>query len=271
MPKKHIELDKEDPYHDRTGPKGNRLFLNHHEREIIQKEMDYKKVIEQLTTTEKSIPDILDELGLERRPLTTAVTRNAYPPLRQAFIDVAIQLFLKFDEGITRADIEQHLGMSKDQLRKLTDSEDFAEEYNRYFLELRSHPVIRAVQAKIVEDLLPKSFTVLDQLLSDKKAPASVRLKAALEVIDKSGVKPIDPETSNRRELADFLGKNTTNIENINIAVEVPKEYQEYQEQLDAQQGYSDPDPSDTEDIVDADWTDQAQDEALPPHSADNI
>lgn len=273
--KPKVELDPEDPYKDRKSGTGNRLMLNSREREIVQREMQYKHVIEQLQTTEKSIDDILGEIDLERIPLTRAVTENAYPPLRQAFIQVAVRMFLRFDEGVTRSEIGEHLSMSEDQLKKLTKSDDFIDAYNEYFLELRSHPVIKAVQSKIVEDLLPQAYQVFDQILRDKRAPASVRLKAAMEVMDKSGVKAVDPEVSNRRELADFLGKNEVNINTVNV--NIPEEFRDYQEKIDQrvqaailEDADDHPDQPHNDDIEDAEWTEK-QSEALPPHTAHNI
>ncbi len=228
MPRTHVQLDKDDPIHERLTDGGQpRLQLSADERSIIARDQKWKTVFIEFAKNGKTIPDIAGELGMDTMDISMSVTRNEYPPLRDAVARKAVEMFLDFDEGVTRKQIQEHLGMSPKQLRKFTQSEDFELMYNEHFFELRSHPTIRAVQAQIVDELLPKAYMVFDQILDNLVAPPSVRLKAALTVMDKAGIQAVDPQKSNRQELAAYLTSQNVTIENVNVVVPIPPEFQE--------------------------------------------
>jgi hypothetical protein len=233
-----IQLDKDDPYNERR-TKGDqpRYQLNPTEQAIIRKEEILKDVIVEFGKNGRSIPDILDDIDLDKRTVHAAILKNTYPPLREVVLDGTVKMFLDFNEGVSRKDILERLGMTAVQLRAITSSEDFEQKYNEQFLELRAHPTIRAVQSQIIDELLPKAYLVFEQILDNVKAPSSVRLKAAQEVMAKAGIQALDPQKSNRQELASYLAQNAVNIENVNIQVPIPPEFQEAVDQTEVIEG----------------------------------
>jgi hypothetical protein len=124
-------------------------------------------------------------------------------------------MFLDLDTTQSRRKIATKLGLSMYQLQLLLESDEFAETYDDQFATLTSDPTVKAVQMKLVEDLLPKAFRAMDDILKDKKAPASVRLKAALETLRLTGVKAAAPAMSDRQDLSEFLTKH--NIVQVNV------------------------------------------------------
>lgn len=202
--------------HERVRDDGSRrLMLNVVEREHFQKKRMAEKVLHMLVTEATKIPEIAEELGVSQSDL--ARQAMAQPELRTGLIQQAVELFLDIDQARSRKKIAQELGISVWQLKNLIQSDEFSEAYDDHFATLASDPTLRAVNSKLVEELLPKSVKALEEILDDKKAPPTVKLKAALETMRLAGVKPVAATSSDRKELSEFLAKHNINVTQINI------------------------------------------------------
>lgn len=211
----NVQLDV-DGIEERRRPDGARRFmLNEAERDEIQKMRMAEKVIHLLIEESIKIPEIAEQLGVSQMDL--ARQAMAEPEMRKGLIQQAVELFLDINVARSRKRIAQELGISIWQLKKLIESDEFANAYDQHFATLSSDPTLKVVNSKLVEELLPKSIRALESILDDKKAPPSVRLKAALETMRLAGVKAATPTASDRKELSEFLAKHNINVTQVNV------------------------------------------------------
>lgn len=218
-----VQLDVDDPYNDRINSRGNRrLSLNATERALLNERELINKAIVLLIET-GSVGEVLAGVpDLDDETLRRAMIGENYPEMRRATVEKLVEMYLD-REPKTRKDMEQALGLSRGQLNRLIKLPEFEEAYNQAFLDMRSNPMIRATQEKLVEDLLPKSMEVVSNLLEE--GPATVKAKLALKIWDKAGIRPIDTQVNDRQEAATHLAQY--NIQNLNVNVPIPREYSE--------------------------------------------
>ena len=145
--------------------------------------------------------------------------------VRQQRAEAAAALFLDLEVGRTWAEIAQELGLSPNQLRDLTKTEEFDAAYTMLFAELGHDPRFRAAQAA-VGDLLPLAVRELKALLTGPRTPAGVKLKAVEKVLALNGLSNSPPPHSDRQELAEFLGRHNLSLTQVNN-FNVPPEYAE--------------------------------------------
>lgn len=245
--KKHlttVELD--DPTDRLERPVQRHLQLTNAERIILREERAMSSVLA-LFLTGMSLVDAAKEINYPLEEVITCVESDRYPDLRNAVIDKVISFFLDIDHAHTRKEIRDAVGLTYHQFTKLLGTSDFEERYANYFQNIKTDPVIQAVQTQFVEELLPKAYRVFNDLLTDKGVPATVRFAAAKEVITRAGVKNVEPEVSERHELAEWLSQNgLQNNTTVNMVV-VPKEYAEAVEKYHV-----------TDDVVDAEYRQDA-------------
>lgn len=220
-----VQIDVNDPIRERTTEDGKRrLALNDREIQLINE----SKLIEQalILFVEKgmTIPEVAAELDIAKGKLVATINSDEYPEFRKAAMRRAVEMFLDLEQSRTRKEIEDELGLTPNQFRAITLAPEFAELYNSMFLEMRAHPGIQAVQAKLLDYLLPQSFQVMSEALTKAGVPWSVKLKAALEVWRMAGIKPVDSVANDRNEMAEFLANKGIQINNFFVAP--PPEYQ---------------------------------------------
>ena len=176
-------------------------------------------------------------LGRRRIKLTKA-ERQALR--RKELASTAAFLFLDLDEARTWKQIADEMGLSAHQLRDLTKSEEFDALYNDLFVELGKDPRYKAAQGALA-DMLPLAMMELKSLVTDTRTPAGTRLKAIDKIMHLNGVENLQPQSSDRQELVQFLINNNINIEA--VGVPLPDMYQEQMEE-----------------VVDAEFIDQTND-----------
>jgi hypothetical protein len=234
----------------RIGTDGNRrLALTPAERAILKEKIDMAKVLE-IFLAGSTIPQAAEEAGVDKAIVMGALDGGSYPDLRNALIDRVIGLFLDVEHEHRRSEIIAVTGMSLHMFTKLTQSKDFEERYADYFANIKADPVLQAVQQKLITDLLPRAYRVLDEVLGDRGAPATARMRAAVEVLTRAGVRNVEPEVSERHELAKFLGER--NVEQNNLTINnynIPPEYAAAQKKYNIIDGEFklDLEPSETE------------------------
>ena len=213
----HIQLDVEG--HDRKKSNGSRrLMLTKLEIKEIKKRQLAGKALTLILERSLKIPEIAEELGVSQDLLSRAAMNDT--ELRKGIIQQAVAMFLDLDTARSRKQMAKELGLGLWQFNHLIESDEFAEIYDDHFAELTNDPTLRAVQTKLVEEMLPKAVKTIDSILSNVKAPATVRLKAALETLRLAGVQAATPAASDRQELSEFLSKHNINITQVNVGEE---------------------------------------------------
>lgn len=239
-----VQLD--DPIDRLERPVQRHLQLTNAERTILREERNVSSVLA-LFLTGMSLVDACKEIECPIEEIIACVESDRYPDLRNAVIDKIISFFLDIDNSHTRKEIRDAVGLTYHQFNKLLEASDFEDRYANYFQNIKTDPVIQAVQTQFVQELLPKAYRVFNDLLTDKGVPATVRFAAAKEVIIRAGVKNVEPEVSERHELAQWLAQNgVQNNTTVNMVV-VPKEYAEAVEKYHI-----------TEDVVDGEFRQDA-------------
>ena len=208
----HVQIDGEGS--DRVKSDGRRrLRLTALERKAINKMKLASKALLIIIEKSAKLPAVAEELGVSQDLLARTSIDDL--ELRKVIIKQAVDMFLDLDRGHSRKQMADELGLTIWQLKLLLDTDEFADIYDDHFGELINDPTLRAVQSKLVEDMLPKAIRAMDEILTDKKGPASVRLKAALETLRLAGVQASSPVASERSELTDFLNRH--NIVQVNV------------------------------------------------------
>lgn len=212
---KYVNLDVEDPINDRAKGGNRRYMLTKDERTVIKRRKLSQQALDIFVSGGYSINEVGEELGLSNDEIHSMFLHGS-PDMKKAVISRAIEMFLDVDQAHSRDDIQDTLGITQRELRTLLKSEEFEEAYNEYFLDLVSHPTIKAVQHKLVEELLPQAFIELRALLNADSE--NVRMKVIFKIFEMAGVRPVEQSVSHRQDLAMFLEDKKINLDvNINI------------------------------------------------------
>lgn len=158
----------------------------------------------------------------KRKLMLTQAERAALA--QNQLIERAVSFYLDLDEARSQREIANELGLTVRQLKYLTQSEEFKETYEDYFSELGHDPRLKATRAGMT-DLLPLAYSRFLGLLESNNTPATVLMKAIEKVFELNGVRPQQSQVSDRKELAEFLGRSGLQLTQINI--NVPEEYEE--------------------------------------------
>lgn len=209
----HIQVDVEGNERKKSDGR-RRIRLTSLERKEIKKRQLAAKALTMILERSIKIPEIAEILGVSQ-DLLARTSIEGDKELLKAVVKQAVDMFLDLETSKSRKQMADELGLTVWQLKILLDTDEFAEIYDDHFAELTNDPTLRAVQSKIVEDLLPKAIKTMDQILKDEKGPPSVRLKAALETLRLAGIKAASPGTSERQEMTDFLSRH--NIVQVNV------------------------------------------------------
>lgn len=225
-PENLIQLDG-DPIEDRRQSDGSwRPMLTPVEKDVLK----YRKTIQQaveLLIADRDFVDIAEELGEESGALVTEMLHHGGDAARAAFIDRVLDKILDIETAATRTSIAAEMGMGTGQFNRLLMTDDFKEAYTRRFIELRSDPAIQIYRQGFVEDLLPKAYHALEDLIDNPRTPATVRMQAIAKVLDITGMGPEERQRDDNSSAMEFLSKmgqvNITQINNFSV----PPEYAE--------------------------------------------
>jgi hypothetical protein len=228
MPSKlKVELDLEDPYHDRVDDRGTgaRLQLNADERRMIQEREIIAKAIYLLTEDKKEVSDIAESLGLDTAKLREIGKRHSV--WREAMAQRCAEMFLTINGTISRQEIAKALDMSETTLRRFTRSEEFQTAYNEIFANVTEDPLPRTVQLMVQERFLPKAIEVLDEMLTKPGVPWSVKQKAQQDVFKLAGIEQVERRENDRAEAAKFLAEIGVIQTGDQYNIIIPPEYQD--------------------------------------------
>jgi len=168
--------------------------------------------------------DIFDEHqtadGRRRIQLTTQEREDL---AESRLIEGAVALYLNLDDRLTNAQIAEQLGITPKQLKRLTNTELFARVYNDHFIELGHDPRLKAVRSAMT-DLLPDAYNQMKELLTDRDTPAGTRHRLIMDIFKLCGIRPSDPQVSDKRELAEFLKEQNINIQELHVH-NIPQDY----------------------------------------------
>jgi hypothetical protein len=142
--------------------------------------------------------------------------------LKQQKAERAAALFLDLSTDRSWAQIATEMGLSAEQLRDLTKTNEFDIAYNALFADLGHDPRFKASKAAIA-DLLPMAVRRMQDMMTATTTPAAVRYKIIQDVLKLNGMAEPQPQQSDRQELAAFLVANKIDITQMNMAI--PKEY----------------------------------------------
>lgn len=238
-----VQLDTKDPYNERRYSSGDHRYkLNTEERDIIKYRELSIKALNLFIASGHSINKVGEEMGITSEEVHSMFLRGE-PELKEAIIRRAISMFLDIEGGHTRSDIQDTLGITQRELRTLLKSEEFEEAYNEYFLDMVSHPTIKAVQHQLVEELLPQAFRELHALISADSE--NVRMKVIFEIFKLAGIRAVEPSKSQRRDLADFLESKNISLD---INLNVPDQYSDAMEAVVVEDQVPPTETSDTPD-----------------------
>ena len=212
-----------------------RLSINDKERQLLRERAAVARA-SALFLGGLTMAEVAGEVEMPVEQLAFAALNDEYPEFQVAVIDRVIGLFLDLEAGHTRAEIMDSVGMTRYQFEKLTQLKAFEERYGAYFVNLRSDPVLQVVQQAIVQELLPKAMRTLEAIMTSETAPANARMRAAIEVLNRSGVRNVEPEVSDRHDLAKFLGERNITVNQYNN-YNVPPEYMEAVKKYDVLEG----------------------------------
>lgn len=143
---------------------------------------------------------------------------------RRQLIEGAIALYLNLEGRRTNQEIADELGVSAKTLKLLTKDPMFIDLYNEHFIELGHDPRLKAIKAGLT-NLLPAAFEQLSAIVENPQGvPWPVRKWAIAKIIELNGIEPPkDIQSSDRKELADFLKERSINLTQVNI--NLPAEY----------------------------------------------
>lgn len=217
----NVQIDLDDPMSERVMADGrSRLSLNKREKTLLAERMLVAKAVALIIEKGLSFAEAADQSGLGLNNMRSAITGEVYPEMKEIAIKHAIGRYLDLgEESFSEKKIADELGLTLRQYRDLRNSPLFKDMYNQAFSTLQNHPIINAVQTGLVDELLPKAYKTLDDILTNSKTSATVRLNAAKEVIRLSGIEPQQAGVSERHALTEFLSKHDMNIENFNVIV----------------------------------------------------
>lgn len=141
-------------------------------------------------------------------------------------IEAAVAMFLNPYEHLRTQDIAAELGISTKTLKKITQDETFIELYNDHFLEVSHDPRIQLVRSSIGE-IAPLALQRLTEMVEKETTPPTVLLNAIKLIFEKAGIEPVNVRSSDKKELVDFLNDRGVNIQQMNVNIHAPSEYEE--------------------------------------------
>jgi len=203
--------------------RGRKLALTKSERETLYRIDLAKKALLLLVEQSKTFPQIAESLGLKVDELVEFSDTLEFAAFKKSMAEKVAAMYLDPEHEWSRRDMQEALGMTTKRFRNFIQSDIFKQVYEETLLKLTEDPGPRAVQAKIIEELLPEAYRTLRWELS-AAAPPSVRQKARQDVFRLAGVSEVQTQASDRHEIAAFL--NAQNV-NLSLKVEVPQEYAE--------------------------------------------
>ena len=136
--------------------------------------------------------------------------------------EIALML-LSLEENFTYEQIAEHMEISVPTLKRWMATEEFEQVWNDIYTSIQVHPMIQATQAKVVE-LLPDALRTISETM--QSGSPTVRLRAALAVIDLADARRKDDKVAERSEVAEFL-KNVRGVKIDNMTINLPPDYQE--------------------------------------------
>lgn len=209
---------------ERRGEDGKRRwFLNHRERRELLDRSLAAKVVE-LFAQNVEVGDIAKALEVSPEQVSQAMLdKDSDPAVRRMFLKRMAEKVLDLTRPPDRARIAEELGITKRQLDRLMQSDDWAEVYAEYFGALRGDPIIDQIKREISEDLAPRAFQVYREFLTSDKVPYTVRYRAAKDILTFAGVQPEQKTPSDRSDATAFLAQ--LNI-NVGQPLAIPPEYQ---------------------------------------------
>lgn len=149
---------------------------------------------------------------------------------RTRLIEQAVVLFLDLENHRKWSEIADELGVSLNQLKDLTKSQEFEEAYDKMLNDIGHDPRYKAVQAGLV-DLLPRALSTLESLLTT--APPTVKLQAVQTILKATNLSIKPPEAQNDRdELVAFLANRKIDV---NLNVHLPAEYAAVMEDVEGE------------------------------------
>lgn len=233
-----------DPIEDRKGPTGRNSFvLSEKERlELKRRQMCYK-IADLFITQGKGLDEAAQEMGItSAEAYALLFGQQSEEPHRRAALRRLVEKVLDLDNPKSRKEFLKELGITQNQWQYLIRSDEFREIYAERFNQLRSDPNIKAIQAHVVENLLPQALKVLEQELRDPNVPWSIRDKAIDRVFKMVGIAEVKPIEDDRAEAIKFLQKH--NIETVTISLQLPDQYKEALDKLQTVEGeYSEVNP----------------------------
>ncbi len=203
--------------------RGPALALSPSERETLYRMELAKKALYLLVEQSRSFPETAAELGLDPAALLEYADTLEFQAFKQAMAEKLAGMYLDPERAWRRAEMAEALGMTPKRFRNFIHSDIFRQVYEETLLRLTEDPGPRAVQAKIIEDLLPQAYRTLQWELSGE-APASVRQKARQDVFRLAGISETPTQASDRHEIAAFLAAQNVNL---NLHLPLPPAYQE--------------------------------------------
>jgi len=141
---------------------------------------------------------------------------------RLQLAEACAALFLDLKQKRKWPEIAAELNITPAQLKQLTKTEEFVTAYDGLFAELGHDPRYQAAQGALA-DMLPQAIETLGNLVENERTPPSVKLKAALEIIEMNQVKGMQGEAFGREQLATFLKEEGLAPD----PIELPDEYAE--------------------------------------------
>jgi hypothetical protein len=182
-----------------------------------REKMSKKPVEIKRTLNERLLPDGRRAIKLRTEERSALQQEN--------MIEMAVAMFLDLEHEHTWDEIATALEISVPTLKKLTKSQAFIDKYNEHFADLGHDPRLKAGQAALV-DMLPTAIRELKNLITSAATPPTVKLGAIKEVIRLNGMEPTEGRQSDNAEFASFLKAAGVNVEQANISVQIPEEYQ---------------------------------------------
>lgn len=169
------------------------------------------------TLNDRLLPDGRRSIKLRNAERTTLQEENT--------VETAVAMFLDMEHEHSWEEIAATMEISIPTLKKLTKSQAFIDKYNEHFADLGHDPRLKAGQAALV-DILPTAIRELKNLITSADTPPTVKLGAIKEVIRLNGIEPNEGKQSDNAEFANFLKTAGINVEQANINVQLPVDYQ---------------------------------------------
>jgi len=143
---------------------------------------------------------------------------------RQQKIETAVAMFLDIETGYSWQEIANELGITVNALKGLTKSDDFMNAYAAHYAELGHDPRLAATRAALA-DMLPAAVRTLKEILADRSASPSARIKAVEDILRLNGIDQPKNSNSDKSEMIKFL--NEVGVKIGTLTINVPQQYAE--------------------------------------------